>query len=114
MSIPMWACGPVSGEAVPILTDAASIGFGASAFGAGASSFLPQPASAAVTAIASAAEMTCLRFMAPPCFIRRLLERQHPVDERLDVFVFHVGVGRHRNIAPDAFTAGFDLREELG
>jgi len=67
MSLPMCACGPVSGDATPIFTVTISgAGGGVSALGAGGGSCLPQPARASRPASARPEASEVRRFMASP------------------------------------------------
>src|SRR5438105_10163412 len=126
LSLPRCAIPPVSGPTWPILTslapEAAPPPADFSDFGAS----LLQPASASAMASSeTASEVFFIEFSegafggayltsAPPRKSIALLLRQDPLHQRLDVGVGHLGVGRHRHLAPDALPALLHLFEELG
>src|SRR4029077_1281751 len=127
LSLPRWALPPVSGATWPILISVVS----AEAAGAPPSFLavcgvsLLQPAASSAAASSEQASLVFIgsprvlalwgRYLtpAPSRKSTALLLRQHPLDERLDVRVGHLAVGRHGYLAPDALAALLHLVEQL-
>src|SRR5436190_1706490 len=135
LSLPRCAMPPVSGATWPILTSvppacAAGVAAPLSAAGLGAS--LLQPASAMPAASSESASFlliidssevgkACRRisYLRPSSEIDRagrrvrLLLRQDPLHQRVDVVIGHLRVRRHWHLTPDSLTALLHFLEQL-